>query len=232
MYGRTTRRILAERHYSDTFLRKWSHETSFPVFLIWIINKWRTLKWLIIHYSLSFDPTEMFFNYVINILSRVGVWLQTRFGLVIGFIEILQNVTASNYSAITNSHTQQFTTARTKSSQSPGFQRRSSNKSQSHIATDGQSVSKSWCRAPSGAHGQIFFTVWQLRSCFLRAPSLTRKRVCLFLCCWALPAQFFSGPSPRGHISVSDLRLPFSSPPTTRRITVEVCEPAFTRVAP
>jgi hypothetical protein len=26
------------------------------------------------------------------------------------------------------------------------------------IATDGQSVSKSWCRAPSGAHDQIFLT--------------------------------------------------------------------------
>jgi hypothetical protein len=31
--------------------------------------------------------------------------------------------------------------------------------SQSHIATDGQSVSKSWCRAPSGAHDQIFIAV-------------------------------------------------------------------------
>jgi hypothetical protein len=28
--------------------------------------------------------------------------------------------------------------------------------SQSHIATDGQAVSKSWCRAPSGAHDQIY----------------------------------------------------------------------------
>jgi hypothetical protein len=27
--------------------------------------------------------------------------------------------------------------------------------SQSHIATDGQSVSQSWCQAPSGANGQI-----------------------------------------------------------------------------
>jgi hypothetical protein len=33
------------------------------------------------------------------------------------------------------------------------------------IATDGQSVSLSWCRAPSGAHDQILITVWQLRSC-------------------------------------------------------------------
>jgi hypothetical protein len=34
-----------------------------------------------------------------------------------------------------------------------------SSQSQSHIATDGQSISKSWCRAPSGAHDQIFITV-------------------------------------------------------------------------
>jgi hypothetical protein len=39
--------------------------------------------------------------------------------------------------------------------------------SQSHIATDSQSVSKSWCRAPSGAYDQIFITVWQLRFCLL-----------------------------------------------------------------
>jgi hypothetical protein len=39
-------------------------------------------------------------------------------GPVIGFTEHLQNVTTSNYSAITNSHTLQFTRARTKSSQS------------------------------------------------------------------------------------------------------------------
>jgi hypothetical protein len=28
--------------------------------------------------------------------------------------------------------------------------------SQSHVTTDGQSVCLSWCRAPSGAHDQIF----------------------------------------------------------------------------
>jgi hypothetical protein len=40
------------------------------------------------------------------------------FGLVIGFIEHLQIYTTNNYSIIANSHTQQFTTARSKSSQS------------------------------------------------------------------------------------------------------------------
>jgi hypothetical protein len=28
--------------------------------------------------------------------------------------------------------------------------------SQSHVTIDGQSISPSWCRAPSGAHDQIF----------------------------------------------------------------------------
>jgi hypothetical protein len=35
----------------------------------------------------------------------------------------------------------------------------------SHIATDGQSVCLSWCRAASGAHDQILITVWQLLFC-------------------------------------------------------------------
>jgi hypothetical protein len=40
------------------------------------------------------------------------------FELIIGFIELLRNVTANNYSANTNSRTLRFTTACTKSSQS------------------------------------------------------------------------------------------------------------------
>jgi hypothetical protein len=35
----------------------------------------------------------------------------------------------------------------------------------------------------------------------------------------------------RPYFTVSDLRLPISSPPTTRRVTVEVFDPASTRVA-
>jgi hypothetical protein len=48
--------------------------------------------------------------------------------------------------------------------------------SQSHIASGGQSVSKSWCRAPSGAHDQIFITVRQLRSCFFLWGALSNER--------------------------------------------------------
>jgi hypothetical protein len=50
--------------------------------------------------------------------------------------------------------------------------------SQSHIATDGQSVCPSWRRAPAAAHDQIFLLVWKLLSCLCGAPSLTRGRVC------------------------------------------------------
>jgi hypothetical protein len=70
--------------------------------------------------------------------------------------------------------------------------------SQSHVATEGQSVRKSWSRAPSGAHDKIFITVWHLRSCFCEAPFLTRGRSGLYVCCWLLSAQSFSGPSPMG----------------------------------
>jgi hypothetical protein len=47
-------------------------------------------------------------------MGRLG----TGFELVTGFTESLQIVTTCTYSAIANSHTLQFTTARTKSSQS------------------------------------------------------------------------------------------------------------------
>jgi hypothetical protein len=49
----------------------------------------------------------------------------------------------------------------------------------------------------------------------LRQPSLSR-----------VPVPWESWP----YFTVSDLRLPFSSPPTTRRVTVEVFEPASTLV--
>jgi hypothetical protein len=108
--------------------------------------------------------------------------------------------------------------------------------SQSHIATDGQSVIKSWHRASSGAHDQIFITVWQLRSCFCGAPSLTRGQVCLLYVYAAGPCQRSLSRvlvpwDLRPYLTVSDMRLPFSSPPTTRRVTVEVFDPAFTRVS-
>jgi hypothetical protein len=109
----------------------------------------------------------------------------------------------------------------------------SQSQGQSHIATDGQSISKSWCRAPSWAHDQIFVTFWELRSCFLWG-ALSDERTGLSFVCVAVLRQrslsrvrvpWDSWP----YFTVSDLRLPFSSPPTTRRVTVEVFDPASTR---
>jgi hypothetical protein len=64
---------------------------------------------------------------------------------------------------------------------------------QIYIATDCQSISKSWCRAPSGAYDQIFIILWQLWSCFYGAPSLTRGRVCLLYMPLALASLVFLG---------------------------------------
>jgi hypothetical protein len=83
-----------------------------------------------------------------------------------------------------------------------------SSQSQSYIATDGRSISKSWCRAPSGAHDHIFIIVWQLRSCFCGAPSVTRGRVCLLYMLLALASAVFLGSESLGsrdHILLSQL---------------------------
>jgi hypothetical protein len=47
-------------------------------------------------------------------------------------------------------------------------------KSESHIATDGRSVSLSWCWAPSGTRDQILVTVRQLQ--FSACEALSDKR--------------------------------------------------------
>jgi hypothetical protein len=100
--------------------------------------------------------------------------------------------------------------------------------------TVSQSVSKSWCRAPSGAHDQMFITIERYGFVFLW-DALSDERM-------GLSFLHATGPCQRSlsrvrvpcvsrpHFTVSDLRHPFSSPPTTRRVTVEVFDPASTRV--
>jgi hypothetical protein len=89
--------------------------------------------------------------------------------------------------------------------------------SQSHIATDGQSVSQP---VSLGA-----------RSCFCESPSLTRGCVCLLYICQRSFSRVRVPWDSRPYFTVSDLRLPFSSAPTTCRVTVEVFGPASTRVS-
>jgi hypothetical protein len=61
----------------------------------------------------------------------------------------------------------------------------------------------------SGGPGfQIFITVWQLRSCFCGAPSLTRGRVCLLYMLLDLASAVFLGsesPGTRDHILLSQI---------------------------
>jgi hypothetical protein len=71
-------------------------------------------------------------------------------------------------------------------------------KSKSHC--DWRSVSKSWCRAPSGANDQ--FAVRQLRSVFVGRPLWREDGSVICICCWPLLAQSFSGPSPLGLASI------------------------------
>jgi hypothetical protein len=49
----------------------------------------------------------------------------------------------------------------------------------------------------------------------------------VYSCCWPSPAQSFSGPSPVGLATI--LYCLRFEPPTTRRVTVEVFDPASTR---
>jgi hypothetical protein len=110
---------------------------------------------------------------------------------------------------------------------------------------------------PSWAYDLI--TVRQLRVCRCRALSLTRGRVCLYIYyCLAIRVLFLwgalsdewtglsvvyaAGPcqcslswvrvpwDSRTYFTVSGLRLLFPSPPTTRRVTVGILDPASTRV--
>jgi hypothetical protein len=94
-------------------------------------------------------------------------------------------------------------------------------------------VSKSWYRAPSGAYDQIFIC---LTVAFLFPwGALSDERTGLSFVCAAGPCQrslsrLLVPWDLRPYFTVSDLRRPFSSPPTTRRVTVEVFDPASTRV--
>jgi hypothetical protein len=62
-------------------------------------------------HSMSVDWVDVLVVYIATCLN-VNI---DEFGLVIGFIELLQNVTTSNYSALANANTIQLTTACTMS---------------------------------------------------------------------------------------------------------------------
>jgi hypothetical protein len=95
---------------------------------------------------------------------------------------------------------------------------------ESYVTTDGQSASLSWnlrltTRFLLLSDSCGFVDVG--RSLWREDGSVVYKS------CWSSPAQSVSGPATI--FSVSDSRLPFLLNPTTRRATVEVCDPASTR---
>jgi hypothetical protein len=110
--------------------------------------------------------------------------LKTPFRLLIGFITILHVVTTITYYTVTylrSLHANLFSLSAVVFADSVSLSLKHLNnlqlfftyelpvsvsyrellcsRSRSHIATDGQSVSKSWCRAPSGAYDQINISV-------------------------------------------------------------------------
>jgi hypothetical protein len=93
---------------------------------------------------------------------------------------------------------------------------------------------------PSGAYDQIFFfrTEYGIRltvTFLIPWVTLSDERLGLSFVCAAGPCErslsrVLVSWDLRPYFTVSDLRLPFLSPPTTRRVTVEVFDPASTRV--
>jgi hypothetical protein len=85
------------------------------------------------------------------------------------------------------------------------FFRISEAESESYVTTDGQSASLSWYKAPTrGLRPDFYFRTEygiRLTVTFLSpwdALSDERTGLSFVMCCWPLPAQSFSGPSPLG----------------------------------
>jgi hypothetical protein len=106
--------------------------------------------------------------------------------------------------------------------------------SQSYFTTGGlPPISSSWRRAPWNSRPDFFFSIEHLRPQSLYN-ILSEERMGLSFIIAAGPHQSIHSRvrvpwDSRPYFTVSDSRLPFSSPPTTRRVTVEVFDPASTR---
>jgi hypothetical protein len=114
--------------------------------------------------------------------------------------------------------------------------------SESYVTTDSQSASLSWYKAPiRGLRPDFYFcTEYGIRvtvTFLILRGALSDERTGLSFVCAAGPCQRSLSRvlvpwDLRSYFTVSDLRLPFLSPPTTHRVTVEVFDPASTRVKP
>jgi hypothetical protein len=98
-------------------------------------------------------------------------------------------------------------------------------------------VSRSVClgaKHPSGSYDQIFITCVTVTVLFLWGALSDERSGLSFVCAAGLCQRSLSRVRVpwdlKSYFTVSNLRLPFSSPPTTRRVTVEVFDPASIRV--
>jgi hypothetical protein len=109
----------------------------------------------------------------------------------------------------------------------------SESESESYITMDGQSVSLSWNKAPIwGLRPDLYYCL--AVTGLLMWGALSDERTGLSFTIAAGPRQcsYFRVRVPWDswpYFTVSDSRLTISSPPTTRRATVEVFDPASTR---
>jgi hypothetical protein len=98
--------------------------------------------------------------------------------------------------------------------------------SEFYVTTDRQPASLSWNKAPIwGLRPDLYYSCDSYGLVLVGHPLWREVGSVFCMCCGPLPAQFSRVQFPwdlRPHFTVSDLRLPFSSPPTTRRVTVEV----------
>jgi hypothetical protein len=105
--------------------------------------------------------------------------------------------------------------------------------SESYVTTDGQSASLSWNKAPIWGLRPNFY-YWQKVAGLLMWVAFFHERTGLsFTITAGLRQRSHSRVrvpwDSKSYFTVSDLRLPISSPPTTRRATLEVFDPTSTR---
>jgi hypothetical protein len=96
-----------------------------------------------------------------------------------------------------------------------------------YVTTDGKSASLSWNKAPIWGLW-LHFCYCQTVAGLLVWGALSEERMGLSFTTAAGPRQRSHSRVPRDsrpYFTVSDSRLPFSSPPTTRRVTVDVFDP-------
>jgi hypothetical protein len=100
-----------------------------------------------------------------------------------------------------------------------------------YVTTDGQPASLSWNKAPIwGLRPELYYMCDSYGLVLVGRPLWREDGSVFYIWCWPLPAQSFFGPSPLGLIFYC-LRFETSLfvAPTTRRVTVEVFDPASTR---